>query len=189
MGNIFGAIWDKLGGKKERRLLLVGLDAAGKTTVLYRMKLGETVTTIPTIVFNVESLEYKNINFTMWDVGGQDKIRPLWRHYYQNTDAVIFVVDSNDRDRMDADSSLAEHKSAHEELHKMMVEDELRDAVLLVLANKQDLPNALSVDEVSQRLGLNGIRNRQWFVQGCCATTGEGLYEGLDWLSETLSKS
>ena len=81
---------------------MVGLDAAGKTTILYKFKLGEVVTTIPTIGFNVETVEFKNISFTVWDVGGQDKIRPLWRHYYQNTQGVIFVVDSNDRDRVDA---------------------------------------------------------------------------------------
>ena len=77
----------------------VGLDAAGKTTILYKLKLGEIVTTIPTIGFNVETVEYKNIQFTVWDVGGQDKIRPLWRHYFSNTQGLIFVVDSNDRDR------------------------------------------------------------------------------------------
>lgn len=79
---------------------VVGLDAAGKTTILYKLKLGEIVTTIPTIGFNVETVEYKNICFTVWDVGGQDKIRPLWRHYFQNTQGLIFVVDSNDRERI-----------------------------------------------------------------------------------------
>lgn len=78
----------------------MGLDAAGKTTILYKLKLGEVVTTIPTIGFNVETVEYKNICFTVWDIGGQDKIRPLWRHYLQNTHGLIFVVDSNDRERI-----------------------------------------------------------------------------------------
>jgi small GTP-binding protein len=81
--------------------------------------------------FNVETVEYKNIQFTVWDVGGQDKIRPLWRHYFQNTQGIIFVVDSNDRDRV---------VEAREELQRMLNEDELRDAILLVFANKQDLP-------------------------------------------------
>uniref|UniRef100_A0A3B3QX67 ADP-ribosylation factor 3a n=1 Tax=Paramormyrops kingsleyae TaxID=1676925 RepID=A0A3B3QX67_9TELE len=85
MGNIFGNLLKSLIGKKEMRILMVGLDAAGKTTILYKLKLGEIVTTIPTIGFNVETVEYKNISFTVWDVGGQDKIRPLWRHYFQNT--------------------------------------------------------------------------------------------------------
>ena len=145
----------------------MGLDAAGKTTILYKLKLGEVVTTIPTIGFNVETVEYKNISFTVWDVGGQDKIRPLWRHYYQNTQGLIFVVDSNDRDRIEA---------AREELHKMINEDELRDAVILVFANKQDLPNAMTAAEVTDKLGLHSLRSRQWFIQACRATTGEGSF-------------
>jgi ADP-ribosylation factor protein 1 len=187
MGLAFSKLFGRLFGKKEMRILMVGLDAAGKTTILYKLKLGEVVTTIPTIGFNVETVEYKNISFTVWDVGGQDKIRPLWRHYYQNTQGVIFVVDSNDRDRID-DSKDYEH-SAKDELNRMLAEDELRDAVLLVFANKQDLPNAMKVQEVTERLGLNKLRNRQWYIQGASAPTGDGLYEGLDWLSNTLSKN
>jgi len=186
MGLQFTKFWARMFGKKEMRILMVGLDAAGKTTILYKLKLGEVVTTIPTIGFNVETVEYKNISFTVWDVGGQDKIRPLWRHYYQNTQGIIFVVDSADRDRVD-DTKDYEH-SAKEELNRMLAEDELRDAVLLVFANKQDLPNAMKVQEVTERLGLNKLRNRQWFIQGTSATTGDGLFEGLDWLSATLSK-
>jgi len=186
MGGTLSGIWSKLFGKKEARILMVGLDAAGKTTILYKLKLGEVVTTIPTIGFNVETVEYKNISFTVWDVGGQDKIRPLWRHYYQNTQGVIFVVDSNDKDRVD--DSNGYEKSAKDELHRMLAEDELRDAVLLVFANKQDLPNAMKVQEVTERLGLNKLRNRQWYIQGASAPTGDGLYEGLDWLSNTLAK-
>ena len=135
-----GSWISKLFGKKEMRILMVGLDAAGKTSILYKLKLGEIVTTIPTIGFNVETVEYKNISFTVWDVGGQDKIRPLWRHYYQNTQAIIFVVDSNDRDRI---------TEAREELMKMLNEDEMRNATLLVFANKHDLPQAMSISEVT----------------------------------------
>jgi len=179
MGSALAKLWARLTSKTEMRILMVGLDAAGKTTILYKLKLGEVVTTIPTIGFNVETVEYKNISFTVWDVGGQDKIRPLWRHYYQNTQGVIFVLDSNDRDRTE---------QAKEELTRMLAEDELRDAILLVFANKQDLPNAMKVQEATERLGLNKLRNRQWYIQGTAATTGDGLYEGLDWLSSTLSK-
>merc|ERR1712187_1059745 len=162
---------------KEMRILMVGLDAAGKTTVLYKLKLGEVVTTIPTIGFNVEAVEYKNIRFTAWDIGGQEKIRALWRYYYQNTQGLIFVIDSNDRDRIE---------DAREELTKILVEDEMRDVVLLVLANKQDLPNAMTAAEVTDKLGLHSMRSRNWYIQATCATTGDGLYEGLDWLSATL---
>ena len=85
MGSLFSKVWQRMVGTREMRILMVGLDAAGKTTILYKLKLGEVVNTIPTIGFNVETVEYKNISFTVWDVGGQDKIRPLWRHYFQNT--------------------------------------------------------------------------------------------------------
>jgi len=159
---------------------MVGLDAAGKTTILYKLKLGEIVTTIPTIGFNVETVDYKNISFTVWDVGGQDKIRPLWRHYFQNTQGLIFVVDSNDRERI---------SEAREELNRMLNEDELRDAVLLVFCNKQDLPNALNARDVTEKLGLTQMRNRKWYIQSTCATTGDGLYEGLDWLANELKNA
>ncbi|XP_042268060.1 ADP-ribosylation factor 4-like [Thunnus albacares] len=180
MGLTISSIFGRLFGKKQMRILMVGLDAAGKTTILYKLKLGEIVTTIPTIGFNVETVEFKNISFTVWDVGGQDKIRPLWRHYFQNTQGLIFVVDSNDRERV-AESA--------EELSKMLLEDELKDAVLLVFANKQDLPNALSVSELTDKLGLHALRNKTWHIESTCATQGTGLYEGLDWLSKELSKN
>uniref|UniRef100_A0A1I7XQQ3 ADP-ribosylation factor 1-like 2 n=1 Tax=Heterorhabditis bacteriophora TaxID=37862 RepID=A0A1I7XQQ3_HETBA len=140
MGNVFGNLFKGLFGKKEMRILMVGLDAAGKTTILYKLKLGEIVTTIPTI-------------------------------------GLIFVVDSNDRERVG---------EAREELMRMLAEDELRDAVLLVFANKQDLPNAMNAAEVTDKLGLHTLRNRSWYIQATCATSGDGLYEGLDWLSNQL---
>uniref|UniRef100_A0A667ZN23 ARF GTPase 5 n=1 Tax=Myripristis murdjan TaxID=586833 RepID=A0A667ZN23_9TELE len=153
MGLTISSLFGRLFGKKQMRILMG---------------------------FNVETVEYKNICFTVWDVGGQDKIRPLWRHYFQNTQGLIFVVDSNDKERV-AESA--------EELSKMLQEDELRDAVLLVFANKQDLPNALSVSELTDLLGLGQkLRNRTWYVQATCATQGTGLYEGLDWLSNELAK-
>lgn len=160
-------------------MLMVGLDAAGKTTILYQLKMNETVKTIPTIGFNVETLDYKGLNFTVWDVGGQDKIRVLWKHYYQNTDGLIFVVDSNDKDRVD---------DAAEELKKMLNEEELKDVILLVMANKQDLKDAFSPNEVTEKLGLNQIKGRKWLVQGTSATTGQGLKEGLDWMAGELLK-
>merc|ERR1711972_897241 len=148
----FTKLWARIvSSKQEMRILMVGLDAAGKTTILYKLKIGEVVTTIPTIGFNVETVEYKNISFTVWDIGGQDKIRKLWRHYYRGTHGVIFVVDSSDRERME---------DAREELFKMLSEEELREAAVLVLANKQDLPCAMSTTEVSEKLGLNQLRSR-----------------------------
>eukprot|EP00794_Sanderia_malayensis_P006295 gene6295-7017_t len=179
MGLTISSLFQKFFGKKPVRILMVGLDAAGKTTILYKLKLGEVVTTIPTIGFNVETVEYKNISFTVWDVGGQDKIRPLWRHYFQNTQGLIFVVDSNDRERV---------QEAADELDKMMKEEELTDSILLIFANKQDLPNALTVSELTEKLNLHLFKGRKWYVQASCAAQGTGLFEGLDWLSNELSK-
>lgn len=88
------------------------------------------MTTIPTVGFNVESVTYKNVKFNVWDVGGQDKIRPLWRHYYSGTQGLIFVVDSSDTARLE---------EARSELHKIINDREMKDALLLVFANKQDI--------------------------------------------------
>ena len=179
MGFFFSKLWSRLLRKKDVRILMVGLDAAGKTTILYQLKMGETVKTIPTIGFNVETLDYKGLNFTVWDVGGQDKIRVLWKHYYQNTDGLIFVVDSNDRDRIE---------DAAEELKKMLAEEELKDCQVLVMANKQDLEGALTPNDVTEKMGMNQLQGRTWFVQGTSATTGQGLREGLDWMASALLK-
>ncbi|XP_055365165.1 uncharacterized protein LOC114855985 isoform X2 [Betta splendens] len=126
--------------------------------------------------FNVETVEYRNISFTVWDVGGQTIIRPLWRHYYTNTQGLIFVVDSNDPERV---------KEAADELHVMLEESELRDVAVLVLANKQDLPRAMSASDITAVLGLSTVSQR-WFVQASCAVSGSGLVQGLDWLSEQI---
>ena len=113
--------------KKEIRVTMIGLDAAGKTTILFKLKLGDVVHAQPVVGLNVETVQYKKVKFTIWDLGGQDKIRKLWKHYYKNTQALIFVVDSSDRERIEL---------AKNELHKLLSEEELKDAVVLVLANK-----------------------------------------------------
>mmetsp|Transcript_123671 Transcript_123671/g.346340 ORF Transcript_123671/g.346340 Transcript_123671/m.346340 type:complete len:182 (-) Transcript_123671:89-634(-) len=180
MGLAFTKLWQRLaGGREDVSLLMVGLDAAGKTTILYKLKLGTVVTTVPTIGFNVETVEYRNLSFTVWDIGGQDRLRPLWRHYYRGARGLIYVVDSNDRERLE---------DAREELSKILEEEEMREAVVLVIANKQDLPNAMPAAEISERLGLQKVRDRKWYIQSACATSGDGLYEGLDWLSRALVK-
>eukprot|EP01115_Flamella_aegyptia_P003805 TRINITY_DN17118_c0_g1_i2.p1 TRINITY_DN17118_c0_g1~~TRINITY_DN17118_c0_g1_i2.p1 ORF type:complete len:196 (-),score=41.87 TRINITY_DN17118_c0_g1_i2:12-554(-) len=179
MGGGFSSLIKSLKGKgKEHRIVMLGLDSAGKTTILYKQKLGEVVQTTPTIGFNVETVQRKNITFSVWDVGGQDQIRGLWRHYFLNTRAIIFVVDSNDTTRL---------KEAKDELWKVLESPELANALLLVFANKQDLPNAMSVSEITDNLGLHSLGSRKWYIQATCATTGDGLYEGLDWLSSALS--
>ena len=148
--------------------------------MLYKLNLGEVVHTIPTIGFNVETIRYKNLELNCWDIGGQKKIRALWYHYFQGTDAVVYVIDSNDRDRID---------EAKKELYAVMNNDLLRDAALLVFANKQDLPNSMTPSEIVDKLELNqNFRNRQWFVHECIATKGIGLYDGLEWLVGAIKK-
>uniref|UniRef100_A0A6B2LLU4 ADP-ribosylation factor n=1 Tax=Arcella intermedia TaxID=1963864 RepID=A0A6B2LLU4_9EUKA len=159
--------------------MMLGLDAAGKTTILYALRLGD-ISNSYIIGFNVETVQYKNITFHNWDVGGPDKIRPLWRHYYKDASSIIYVVDSNERNRL---------QEAKNELHTILREEHLRNIPILVFANKQDLPQALSVNEVTSGLELNQIKGRQWLIQACCATSGDGLYEGLDWLSSVLKSA
>jgi len=167
--------------KREMRILMLGLDNSGKTSILYRLKLGQPKRTVPTIGFNVETLEYKNIAFTVWDVGGQEKLRALWRHYFASTQALIFVVDSSDRARL---------QEAAEELHRLIKEEELSNALLLVLANKQDLPGACNAAEISEEMHLYPpYISKSCYIQSCCATSGEGLHEGLDWLSSNIPET
>ncbi|KAI9763484.1 MAG: Arf GTPase arl1 [Geoglossum simile] len=182
-----GLLWTK----KEIRILILGLDNAGKTTLLYRLKkiqlwltyvgikIGEVVTTIPTIGFNVESVTYKNLNFNVWDLGGQTSIRPYWRCYYANTAAVIFVVDSTDIERLG---------TASEELSAMLNEEELRDAALLVFANKQDQPGAKGAGDISEALKLGELKDRNWSIVACSAVDGQGINEGMDWLVNTVQQ-
>lgn len=162
---------------RKIRVLILGLDNAGKTSILYRLHLGTVVNTVPTVGFNLETLQYKHITFEVWDLGGQTGIRPYWRCYFSDTDAVVYVVDSTDRDRM----GVAKH-----ELYALLDEDELRKSLLLIFANKQDIPEAATEAEIAQQLGVASITNRTWTVFKSSAKTGEGLLEGMDWLVDKL---
>lgn len=180
MGAFISRIIERFQGLVDCKILLLGLDAAGKTTVMYKLKLGETVTTIPTVGFNVEGIETRNgVSMTMWDVGGQEKIRKLWRHYFQGTHALVFVVDSQDRDRM---------STAREELWKILNDELTRESLthVLIYANKQDLPGAMSPTEIMEAMEVKRLEGAQWYVQPCVAISGEGLYEGMDWLTKGL---
>ncbi|XP_048793937.1 ADP-ribosylation factor-like protein 1 isoform X2 [Lagopus muta] len=176
-GGFFSTIFSSLFGTREMRILILGLDGAGKTTILYRLQVGEVVTTIPTIGFNVETVTYKNLKFQVWDLGGQTSIRPYWRCYYSNTDAVIYVVDSCDRDRIGTSKS---------ELVAMLEEEELKKAILVVFANKQDMEQAMTPTEMANALGLPALKDRKWQIFKTSATKGTGLDEAMEWLVEAL---
>ena len=168
-----GAFWSLFSSRVEKRVVILGLDGAGKTTLLYNLHLGEIVRTIPTIGFNVERVTYNGYDFNMWDIGGQTRMRNLWHHYLKGTDALLFVVDSNDPDRLE---------ESKRELALLLQEYQLSDAVILVHANKSDIPGCLSPVEVSEGLGLPDIQTHTWRIQECCARTGKGVKEGLEWV-------
>ncbi|XP_023588577.1 putative ADP-ribosylation factor-like protein 5C isoform X3 [Trichechus manatus latirostris] len=152
-------------GNQEHKVIIVGLDNAGKTTILYQ--------------FNVEEIILRKTHFLMWDIGGQEALRSTWNKYYSKTEFIILVIDSTDRDRL---------LTTREELYKMLAHEALRDASVLIFANKQDVKDSMTTVEISQFLTLSAIKDHPWHIQGCCALTGEGLPAGLQWmLSQTTA--
>ncbi|XP_010779656.1 ADP-ribosylation factor-like protein 14 [Notothenia coriiceps] len=159
--------------RKQAQVLMLGLTGSGKTTLLYRLKYNESVLTVPTVGFNVETLETDRSSpgLTVWDVGGQRKMRPYWKHFYTDTAGLVFVVDSWDKKHLD---------EAHKELHRVLRHESLKGVPLVVLANKQDLQGAQSAEALCVTLDLRRLcEGRTWFIQPCSATTGVGLEEGF----------
>ncbi|KJE88348.1 ARF-like protein, variant [Capsaspora owczarzaki ATCC 30864] len=165
MGILFTKLSQLLWYQEQFKVIIVGLDNAGKTTILYKYLLNEVVVTSPTIGSNVEEVVYKNLHFLMWDIGGQETSRASWSTYYMYSKFVILVVDSTDRERLSL---------SREELFSMLAHEDLKHASLLVFANKQDLKGAMSASEISDQLNLHSIKDHAWHIQGCCALTGEG---------------
>ncbi|XP_033486626.1 ADP-ribosylation factor-like protein 14 [Epinephelus lanceolatus] len=159
--------------QQQAHVLMLGLDGAGKTTLLYKLKYNESVVTVPTVGFNVETLETDRSSpgLTVWDVGGQKKMRPHWKHHYPDTAGLVFVVDSWDQKRLD---------EARKELRRVLRHECLRGVPLVIFANKQDLHEAMSIEALCLTLYLEKLcEGRAWFVQPCSATTGMGLEEGF----------
>ncbi|AES93820.2 ADP-ribosylation factor family protein [Medicago truncatula] len=200
MGQAFRKLFDTLFGNTEIGVVMVGLDNAGKTTILYKLQIGKVVSTIPTIGFNAEKVEYKNVDFIVWD------------NYFNNFDGLIYVVDCHDRERID---------QVKEEFQTTINDPSMLNKIILVFTNKQDLKSvgnptilvphiefcfevkfshecqyflillykgAMTITEVCEGLGLFDLRNRKWHIQGTCALKGDGLFEGLDWLASTLKE-
>lgn len=122
--------------------------------------------------------EVGKLKAQVWDLGGQESIRPYWRSYYQEQEAVIFVVDSCDKDRM---------QIAKRELMNIIEEDELKNAVVCVFANKQDMPEALKTAEIAEALGLSSIVDKKWTIIATSALRGDGLKEGFEWISDSIN--
>ncbi|XP_053564346.1 ADP-ribosylation factor-like protein 11 [Bombina bombina] len=176
-----GAQNSKSTHKKQARVVMMGLDFSGKSTILYRLKLNQIVETFPTVGFNVESLEMaKNVFVTIWDVGGQDKLRSNWKEYLEDTDVLIFVVDSSDIFRL---------PDATAELLTVLNNANMSGIPFLILANKQDVPGAEPIKELVHVLKLENYDDRPWEIHGCSAHTGEGLVEAMHAVSRLLKKS
>ncbi|XP_013393066.1 ADP-ribosylation factor-like protein 4C [Lingula anatina] len=172
-------------GPQPLHIVMLGLDAAGKTTVLFRIKFDQYCNAVPTVGFNCEKVKLtsgkaKGTSFVIWDVGGQEKLRPLWKSYTRNTDGIVFVVDSVDAERME---------EARIELIRTARSSENSGVPVLVIANKQDLPGAKDPSEIEKLLSLHELSpNHLWHVQPACAITGDGLSEALEKLYEMVQK-
>ncbi|XP_070137562.1 ADP-ribosylation factor-like protein 3 isoform X1 [Drosophila bipectinata] len=189
--------------EKEARILLLGLDNAGKTTILKQLA-SEDITTVcmkktanwlrsplshkirseppqvtPTAGFNIKSVAADGFKLNVWDIGGQWKIRPYWKNYFANTDVLIYVIDCTDRARL---------PEAGSELFEMLMDNRLKQVPVLIFANKQDMPDAMSASEVAEKMGLVQLQGRTWEIKACTATDGTGLKEGMDWVCKNMKK-
>nr|GMC65052.1 ADP-ribosylation factor-like protein 2 [Ipomoea batatas] len=165
--------------EKEMRILMVGLDNSGKTTIVLKINGEDTSVISPTLGFNIKTIAYQKYTLNIWDVGGQKTIRSYWRNYFEQTDGLVWVVDSSDLRRLD---------DCRYELHNLLKEERLSGASLLIFANKQDIQGSLCPDEIAKVLNLDAMdKTRHWRIVGCSAYTGEGLLEGFDCLPITAT--
>mgnify|MGYP003592826655 CR=1 FL=1 len=174
MGNFFRNLF---GGAKDMKIVMLGLNNAGKTTLLYKLNLGEVIQTAPTTSFNTETVTHDSVKFQVWDLAGQSGIRPYWKSYYPGSSGVVFVIDATDRDRL---------KTSVEEFTTLLTETELAKASILVLANKSDLEGGMNAEEISDALKLSELKDREWGIYKTSALTGEGLKEAFSWLAQSV---
>ncbi|KAK1940244.1 putative ADP-ribosylation factor-like protein 2 [Babesia divergens] len=166
--------------EREIRILILGLDNAGKTTILKRLNGEDTSLVEPTLGFNIKTLEHEGFRLNIWDVGGQKSIRSFWRNYFESTDALVWVVDSADSMRID---------DSRHEIERILSQDQMAQCTLLVFANKQDVQGALSVNEIKDQLGLSDVTHeRSWRIHGCSGVRGDGLVDGIAWLVEDVAR-
>lgn len=170
--------------KREARVIVIGLDNSGKTTLIHHLKpkKARTLEVTPTVGFAVEEFSLKNVSFTVYDMSGQGRYRSLWEHYYADVQAIIYVLDSTDKIRMCV---------AKEELDILLGHENIRQnrIPILFFANKMDIPGALSPEESMEHLELDRIRDKPWHITSSNAVTGEGIEEGIEWLCESLASS
>ena len=177
MGFIFSKILDFFSRSRNNfKIIILGIQNAGKTTILYRLSIGQLVKTTPTIGSNVEEISYNNVKLQAWDLSGQESTRSVWNEYFINTDAIIYVIDTHDET----------YDDSKDQFYKLLKNDALKNAIILIYANKQDLPGAKDVGEIIRIYELDKIKDHIWHIQPCSAHTGEGLITGMKWLSDQL---
>ncbi|KAK2768373.1 hypothetical protein FQN54_000228 [Arachnomyces sp. PD_36] len=158
---------------KEMRILMLGLDNAGKTTIVKRIMKEDVTTVSPTLGFIIKTIDFQGYKLNIWDVGGQKTLRSYWRNYFEKTDALIWVVDATDRARVD---------DCREELAGLLMEERLMGASLLVFSNKTDVEGFMTASEIREKLQLDAIKTHKWTIMECSAMTGVNLHEGLEWV-------
>jgi len=177
MGFIFSKILDFFSRSRSNfKIIILGIQNAGKTTILYRLSLGQLVQTTPTIGSNVEEISYNNVKLQAWDLGGQESTRSVWDVYFVNTDAIIYVIDTHETN----------YEESKNQFYKLLENEALKNTVILIYANKQDLQGAKGVNEIMQIYEFDKIKDHIWHIQPCSAQTGEGLVTGMKWLSDQL---
>ena len=165
--------------KEPKRVLILGLDGAGKTTLMYLLKYKELITTLPTVGFNIEELFIaRKLKVRLWDVGGHIKVRHLWTHYYMTTAGIIYVVDSSCKERM---------KESKEEFYKILKHPDVKENVpILIFANKMELEGGLSVDDIIELFEFKKFVSNPWCVQNCSTYTQEGVWKGIQVFSDMI---
>lgn len=165
---------------REMRILLLGLDNAGKTTLLKKLASEDVTHITPTQGFNIKSVQSAGFKLNVWDIGGQRKIRPYWRNYFENTDLMIYVIDSADKKRFEETGM---------ELAELLLDEKLSGVPVLMFANKQDLLNAATAEIIAREMHLHNIKDRTWQIQPCSATSKDdsGVSKGVEWIVKTMA--
>lgn len=179
MGILMSKLMRLVFANEEHKVILVGLDNAGKTTILYQFLMGEVVDTSPTIGSNVEEVVWGKTHFVMWDIGGQESLRLSWSTYFSHSSFLILVIDSTDRERLHLSKS---------ELYKILAHEDMGKVAVLILANKQDCEGSLTAAQISEELNLTSLQHHRWQIQACCGLTGEGLQQALQWMASNINR-
>jgi len=167
--------------RSAANIVVVGLDNSGKTTIINRLKPGEAQSSniVPTVGFTVEKFQYRSLQLIAFDMSGQGRYRNMWEHYYRDCNGIIFVIDSSDKLRLAV---------AREELDQLLAHPEIRErrVPILFFANKMDVRDAVTSVKCSAILELSRVENKPWHICASNAVTGEGLEEGITWLTDQI---